>query len=229
MNKKVNRSAGNSSKIIKLRNTKIRQIARTAASLFFKKGYMQVTTREIAEACRISPGTLYYYIKAKDDFLKILSQITTEDLNRWEKRLRKEIAQMSPEEALRKTTRELLLMIDNMQDSIIFWYSVSRYLNSEQVKDIMDIELFSVNIVKHVIELGVKKGRFKTADPLVTAYNIVAMCHIWVLKRWHLHGLYTVEQYAALLEDLAVSMARGCADDKTLPRRKLSANHRVRA
>ena len=155
---------------MRMRNTKIRQIALTAASLFFKKGYMQVTTREIAEACKISPGTLYYYIKAKDDFLKIFSQITTVDLIRWEKGLRKEIAHMSPEKALRKTVRELLLMIDSWQDSIIFWYSVSRYLNSEQLKDVMDIELLSVNIVKHVIELGIEKGRFKTADPLVTAY-----------------------------------------------------------
>ncbi|MCX6005203.1 MAG: TetR/AcrR family transcriptional regulator [Chloroflexi bacterium] len=217
VNKKVNKRPGSSSKTIKLRNTKIRQISRIAASLFFKRGYMQVTTREIAEACQMSPGTLYYYIKAKEDFLKIFSQITTEDLNRWEKGLRKDIAHMSPEDALRKTTRELLFMIDNMQDSIIFWYSVSRYLNSEQLKDIMNIELFSVNIVKHVIELGIEKGRFKNADPLVTAYNIVAMCHVWVLKRWHLHELYTVEQYAGILEDLAVSMARGCVDTKTVP------------
>jgi len=213
---------------MRMRNTKIRQIALTAASLFFKKGYMQVTTREIAEACKISPGTLYYYIKAKDDFLKIFSQITTVDLIRWEKGLRKEIAHMSPEKALRKTVRELLLMIDSWQDSIIFWYSVSRYLNSEQLKDVMDIELLSVNIVKHVIELGIEKGRFKTADPLVTAYNIVAMCHIWVLKRWHLHRLYTADQYAGLLEDLAVSMARSSPDVKTSSRRKPGVNRLAR-
>ncbi|MCX6004530.1 MAG: TetR/AcrR family transcriptional regulator, partial [Chloroflexi bacterium] len=49
-------------------NANLQQISRAAADLFFEKGFWQTTTREIAEACNISVGTLYYYIKSKYDF-----------------------------------------------------------------------------------------------------------------------------------------------------------------
>ena len=52
----------------KATNARLQQISRVAADLFFEKGFWQTTTKEIAEACNISVGTLYYYIKSKYDF-----------------------------------------------------------------------------------------------------------------------------------------------------------------
>ena len=56
-------------------NARLQQITRVAANLFFEKGFWQTTTKEIAEACNISVGTLYYYSKSKYDFPLIFSRV----------------------------------------------------------------------------------------------------------------------------------------------------------
>ena len=193
----------------KAANARLQQISKVAATLFFEKGYMQTTTKEIAEACNISVGTLYYYIKSKDDFPVIFSEIHKHHIDKWEKKVRKEMYDGSPEEVLRKAVREFVYGVDKRQKMILFWYNVSRYLNREQLRGIIDVETRVVALFKEIIELGCKQGRFKTVDPFVTGYNIMMVCHTWALKHWWLKSLYTIEQYAKMCEELAVSMARG--------------------
>jgi AcrR family transcriptional regulator len=196
-------------------NTRLQQISKVAASLFVKKGYMQTTTKEIAGACNISIGTLYYYIKSKNDFIKIFTEIHASDVHNWEKEIRKEMLSVSPEEMLKIAVRKFAYLIDKRQEMIIFWYNVSRYLTREQLESTINVELRIVTLFKEIIELGCRKGQFKTFDPLVTAYNILMLCDTWALKRWYFRHLYTIEEYAKRCEKLAVSMARGCIDYKT--------------
>ena len=47
-------------------------IAKSVAPLFVKKGYGQTSIREIARACEMSMGHLYYYIGSKEDVLQIM-------------------------------------------------------------------------------------------------------------------------------------------------------------
>jgi TetR/AcrR family transcriptional regulator, cholesterol catabolism regulator len=192
-----------------LRGNKLQQISKVAATLFFEKGYMQTTTKEIAEACDISVGTLYYYIKSKDDFPIIFSQIHKNDVDPWEKEVRKEMEYMPPEEILKKAVREFTYGVDRRQKMILFWYNASKYLNREQLKDVTDVEIKVVNLFKDIIEMGCQRGQFKSTDPFITGYSIFMLTHTWALKRWWLKRLYTIEEYAKICEELAVSMARG--------------------
>jgi AcrR family transcriptional regulator len=192
-------------------SAKLQHISRVAANLFFIKGYMQTTTKEIAEACDISVGTLYYYIKSKDDFPIIFSQIHRNDVDPWEKEVRKEMQYMPPEEILKKAVREFAYGVDKRQKMILFWYNASKYLNREQLKDVVDVETKVVNLFKDIIEMGCQKGQFKSIDPFVTGYNIFMLSHTWALKRWWLKRLYTIEEYARICEELALSMACGKA------------------
>ena len=43
------------------KDERLQQIVRTAAGLFFKNGYAQTTTRQIADACGISQGNVYLH------------------------------------------------------------------------------------------------------------------------------------------------------------------------
>ncbi len=191
------------------RSNKLQHISKVAATLFFEKGYMQTTTKEIAQACNISVGTLYYYIKSKDDFPKIFSQIHINDVDPWEKEVRKEMHHMQPEEILKKAVRDFTYGVDRRQKMILFWYNASKYLNREQLKDVVDVEIRVVTLFKEIIELGCQKGQFENSDPFVTGYNIFMLTHTWALKRWWLKRLYKIEDYVRICEELAVSMARG--------------------
>ncbi len=53
------------------------QIVHAAAELFAEKGYHRTTTKEIANAAKVSEGTLYNYFENKDDILhSILKQLS---------------------------------------------------------------------------------------------------------------------------------------------------------
>lgn len=190
-------------------HAKLRRIAKIAARLFNQKGYTHTTTKEIAAACHISVGTLYYYIRSKEDFIKIFSNILSEEIRKLTATIRSEMRDISPEDALRKTVRERNKLMDEMRDIISFWYRISRSLRGEQLKAIADAELQVVSLIKEILELGVKRGDFHVHDTYVAAYNIHMISHSWVLKRWAFRDSYTVEQYTQICEDIAVSLVHG--------------------
>jgi AcrR family transcriptional regulator len=188
---------------------RLRQIAKVAARLFNKKGYSQTTAREIAEACHIGIGTLYYYIKCKEDFIRIFSEILSGEINTLAKTIRSQLGSITPEEALRKTVRERIRLMDELRDIIAFWYRISRYLKGEQLKRIADAELEVVSLIKEILELGCRKGDFYVSDTYIAAYNIHMISHSWVLKGWAFRNNYTVERYTQICEDMAVSLVHG--------------------
>src|SRR3972149_1304377 len=50
------------------------QICDAAIRLFSRRGFHQTSVREIAEAASLSIGTLYSYIKTKEDILSLVYQ-----------------------------------------------------------------------------------------------------------------------------------------------------------
>lgn len=195
-------------------NARLQQISRVAANLFFEKGFWQTTTKEIAEACNISVGTLYYYIKSKYDFPMMFSKVHIRDINKWEKEVRKEMKDTAPEEMLRKAVRKFLYLVDLRDKMVLFWYNIAQHLEWEQLEDIVNTELQIVTLFKEIIDKGCSEGQFKTSNSLLTAVNIEFICHTWALKGWHLYHFYTLEQYANICEHHAVLMARGSSDLK---------------
>jgi len=203
-------------KSTKYANDRLQQISKVAASLFFKKGYWRTTTKEIAEACNISVGTLYYYIKSKDDFPRMFSKIQTSDVSKWEREVRKDMDNMEPEELLRKAVREYIYLVDLRENLVHFWYNISPYLELTQLEDIVNTVLRVIATFKDILDRGVKSGQFKTFDTLLAAINIDMMCISWVLRGWNLYPAYTFEQYAAACEQFAILIARN-SDNLKIP------------
>jgi hypothetical protein len=157
-------------------------------------------------------GTLYYYIKSKNDFPIIFSKVHISDIDNWEKEVRREMKQTATEEMLRKAIRKLVHLIALRDRMVLFWYNTSQHLEWEQLEDIVNTELRIVAIFKEIIDKGCREGQFKTDDSLLTAVNIELICHTWALKGWHIFHFYTVEQYSEICEQHAILMARGSRD-----------------
>ncbi|MGD0354054.1 MAG: TetR/AcrR family transcriptional regulator [Dehalococcoidia bacterium] len=188
---------------------KRRQIAEVAANLFFKKGFMQTTTKELAEACGMSVGTLYYYIKSKNDFPQMFCEIHNSDLDIMEKEIHKEMLVNTLENTLRKAVKQYLYWIDRRSKLIMFWYDTVRYLSQDQLRAITHAEFRAIGYFEEILEKGKKEGSFKFRDLRVTAYSIELLCHEWILKAPFLRGQYTLEEYSNLCQDMAVALARG--------------------
>lgn len=190
-------------------SSRLQDISQVAASLFAQKGYAQTTTKEIAQACNISVGTLYYYIKSKRDFIKIFVDMHADDIQRWEKKVRKELQHTPPEKILRKAVREFVHGVDRRKDMITFWFHTSKILAREELELIFEVERRTNNVFKEIIEAGCKQGVFKSSDPAVDAIGIHTLCQMWALKNWFFAGTYTPTDYARLCSEMAVAMVKG--------------------
>ena len=193
---------------------RLQQICRVASNLFFEKGFWQTTTKEIAEACNISVGTLFYHIKSKYDFPILFSRVHINDVDKWEKEMREVIDNAEPEQILRMAVRKFVQLLDLRDRIILFWANTLQYLEWEYLEEIVNTDLRVVSLFKEIIDRGCRAGQFETSNSLLTAINIEIICHTWVAKGWYLYHFYTPEQYAAMCEQHAVLMARGASDLK---------------
>ena len=201
-------------------NARLLQIVEAAARLFHQRGYASTTTRDIGNACNISPGHLYYYIKSKEDFVEIFKKIQESDLEEWEKIVRKMMKRLPPEELLIETVREYISYIHAKRRLAIFWYDAFFQLSDEQRAGIVEIETRTINLFKEIIELGCKAGQFHVKDPFVLACNVYMMCATWALKRYLLRQNYTVEQYTDICIELITATVRSASE---LDQQKLSS------
>lgn len=194
---------------------RLQQICKVASNLFFEKGFWQTTTKEIAEACNISVGTLFYHIKSKYDFPILFGRVHINDVDKWEKEVREVMDDAAPEQILGMAVRKFVQLLDFRDKIILFWASTSQHLEWEYVEDIVNTDLRVVSLFKEIIDKGCREGQFKTRNSLLTAINIEVICHTWLMKGWYLYHFYTPEQYAAICEQHAVLMARSASDFET--------------
>ncbi|MGD0355619.1 MAG: TetR/AcrR family transcriptional regulator [Dehalococcoidia bacterium] len=187
------------------------QIVMAAADLFHKKGYGPTTTRDIGEACNISPGHLYYYIKSKDDFPGMFLIIQKNISTKWENDVRKEMKRMPPDELLVKAVKDYTYAVHIGRKLTVFWYQAAVQVKREDSAGIMEVEKQVVKVFQEILEAGCQQGLFQVKDPFIVASNIVVMCQTWALKRWLYKDSRTVEQYVDQIVDLITAMVKGNA------------------
>jgi len=190
------------------KDERLLQIVITAAGLFFKNGYAQTTTRQIADACGISQGNLYYYIKSKEGFFDLFVEMTTTSFRTYDKEISGQLPRISYTRALKMKIREALIAQDSIQDMMLFWYRESGTMSREHLDQVIEMEYEANELLTKIIEGGCKKGEFTASDPELTAYQITMLEHMWCLKRWHLRKLYTLEEYIKKVQDAALGMLR---------------------
>jgi AcrR family transcriptional regulator len=170
---------------------------------------LHTSTRQSAEACGISKGNLYHYIKSKDDFLDLFVEMTTSSFDELSNRIRRQLLKTSPASSLTEAIKESLKLADVLQDMILFWYHESKNHDSIRLRKLMKQDLHTVDLFKTIIEAGCQQGDFKVSDPMLAAFNIMMLCDMWSLKRWYIRKHYTLETYTAKCQEIALAIALG--------------------
>ena len=143
----------------------------------------------------MSVGTLYEYIRTKEDILILVCDYINSTV-----RMR-----VKPSVEITKDSAQSLInaieiyyrIIDELQDYIIFLYQETKSLSHENRKYIFkseeDMTQIFVNILKH----GVEQGSFKIDEKniLLTAHNIMVLGQMWAFRRWALRKNYTLDRY----------------------------------
>lgn len=195
-----------------LRDRRWRQIVEAAVPLFTAQGFHQTTTRQIARAVGLSIGTLYEYVRTKEDVLLLTCHYVHSDM---EGALRDALqTEGSVSARLRHAVRSFLQIVDRLQDYIVFTYQESKSLGPGRVRVLLEREESIAGIFADLMRQGMATGEFHLADSEVTlaAHTITVMGHMWAFRRWALRQEYTLEQYTAAQEQAILRRLGAAAD-----------------
>src|SRR3954447_6404800 len=111
------------------------QMINGAVALFIEKGFHRTTTREIARAAGFSIGTLYEYIRTKEDVLYLVcDSIFNEVMNR----LSHFPTNAGTIDSLREAIRQYFLLIDSMFDEFTIMYQETKSLPKEAMQYVLN-------------------------------------------------------------------------------------------
>lgn len=163
-----------------------RQIVEGALRVFTAKGFHMATVREIAEASELTMGSLYNYIRSKEDIIYIVYDYITRKLR---DEMTKAIADIEDaEERLRAAMWQYLSAVHKYQDIIMFLYQESKQLDRASLHTVLAREseyiILFENLLKDYFgneEIDEKRLRI-TAD-LLSYIPVIMTLRRWSLKR----------------------------------------------
>lgn len=168
-----------------------KQMIQGAITLFKKKGFHRTTTREIAKESGFSIGTLYEYIRTKEDVLFLVVDAIYEEV---QSRLMKMVNIEDPSlDHLMKVIEFYFRVIDDMQEEIIIMYQEVKSLKKDTREFVLQRERDMVNMLKQVIKTCAPNVHEEDAELL--ANNIFVQGHMWGFRRWAIHKRYTLDEY----------------------------------
>ncbi len=160
------------------------EICDAALQLFARKGYHQTSVREIAEAARLSIGSLYTYIRTKEDILLLVyHRIFTLFQERMSEAL---IAGGDPPAQLKAAVSATLELYDEYQDLVLVMYQESHALRREALQQLFEVDRRYVSMIQAIIERGTQEGHFEAGNSKLLAIATLFLCAVWPLKRWNL-------------------------------------------
>ncbi len=178
--------------LIKMRRN---QMIKGAVTLFKEKGYHRTTTREIAKASGFSIGTLYEYIRTKEDVLYLVCDSIYDEVK---ERLEKELGSAEGTiESLRLGIANYFKVIDEMQDEVLVMYQEAKSLSKDALPYVLNKEIDMVAMFERLLLKCKSNGELELADEEIKmiAHNIFVQGQAWGFRRWALQKLYTLEQY----------------------------------
>ncbi|AXI01108.1 TetR/AcrR family transcriptional regulator [Sporosarcina sp. PTS2304] len=176
------------------------QISRGAVKLFIDKGFHRTTTREIAKEAGFSIGTLYEYIRTKEDVLYLVCDSIYNEVNM---RLAELDTNDNTIEGLRLAIANYFEVINVMSDEFLVMYQESKSLPSEALRYVLTKELEMVQQFETIIQRCMEAGNLRIGPEEVSlaAHHILVQGQMWSFRRWALRREYTLERYIQVQTD----------------------------
>ncbi|WP_019153996.1 TetR/AcrR family transcriptional regulator [Robertmurraya massiliosenegalensis] len=177
--------------VMKRRN----QMIKGAVTLFKEKGFHRTTTREIAKAAGFSIGTLYEYIRSKEDVLYLVCDSIYDEVHN---RLQKDIdTKRGTLESLKLGMGQYFRVVDDLQDEVLVMYQEAKSLSKDALPYVLRKEAEMALIIEDIINRCVENGELDlTRDEVkLMSHNIVVLGQMWAFRRWNIQKKYSLEEY----------------------------------
>src|SRR5690625_4941587 len=168
------------------------QIIKASIVLFKQKGFHKTTTREIAKASGFSIGTLYEYIRSKEDVLFLVYESINNAVYKHLKRAIKK--EESSSQNLINIMDSYFRLMDDMQEAVIILYQEVKSLQENMKETVLEKEREMVYLLKNAI-LSSMPYFLSNKEAELMANNIFVQGHMWCFRRWTLHKNFTLDDY----------------------------------
>jgi len=161
--------------------TRLEEVLHSAANIFFSKGFHATSIEDVARDVGMLKGSLYYYIKSKDDLLFQLLMAGIEDGDAY-------IAQhfdvtRDPLEQLERAIRaQIDYIIQNKVPFGLFLHEFDSLSGKRQHKLISVMSRYNSRFVE-LVRRGQEQGQLMEGEPWIIVNGILGMCN-W-LYRWY--------------------------------------------
>ncbi|KQL51132.1 TetR family transcriptional regulator [Heyndrickxia shackletonii] len=185
-------------RLVKMRRN---QMIRGAVALFKQKGFHRTTTREIAQAAGFSIGTLYEYIRTKEDVLYLVCDSIYDQVR---ERLQGMDVDKGTLESLKLGIAHYFKIMDEMQDEVLVMYQEAKSLSKDALPYVLKKELEMVGMFETIIRRCIDNGELVMDDEHIDllSHNIFVQGQMWGFRRWALAKNYTIDDYIKVQTDL---------------------------
>jgi AcrR family transcriptional regulator len=178
------------------------EIIQAASKIFIEKGYHLATIRDICKASGLGPGTLYNYIKKKEDILYLiynqLTMMLTQCLVETIENTKKD-----PYEQLKEALSKTIDIIWDYQDLILLMYQETASLDRESMHNILKRESDYVALWERILERGEKQGMIIRRTRMDA--DIIGFLLAFIpLRRWNLKKKFREEEIKSGLIDFVI-------------------------
>jgi AcrR family transcriptional regulator len=158
------------------------QVRAAALRLFKEKGYHATSMRDIANAVGMNKGSLYSYIRSKEDLLIPV-------FDRAQGVLLAEIEQitadqsLTPTDRLRRAIHAHVAAVANNLDVLTVYLSEWRQLATESLATNRTQRERYAALFRRILEDGIASGEFRPMDTRIAMLGMIGMCNY--LFRWY--------------------------------------------
>ncbi len=162
-------------------SARMEEILACAAELFYEKGYHATTIEDVAREVGMLKGSLYYYIRSKEDLLyELLLGIIVKGVKHASRAID---GVADPTERLEKAVEAQIEHIIQNQTYVGLFLHEFDTLSGKRQKRIQEEMVKYQNMFVDAIRDGQKLGQFVEADPLLLTDAILGMTN-WIY-RWY--------------------------------------------
>lgn len=157
------------------------EILARAAELFYEKGYHATTIEDVARKVGMLKGSLYYYIRSKEDLLyELLLGIIVQGVAHASKAIE---GVTDPTERLEKAVEAQIEHIIQNQTYVGLFLQEFNTLSGKRQKRIQEEMVKYQKIFVDAIRDGQEQGRFVDSDALLLTDAVLGMTN-WIY-RWY--------------------------------------------
>jgi TetR/AcrR family transcriptional regulator, cholesterol catabolism regulator len=162
-------------------STRLEEVLQSAANIFFAKGFHATSIEDVARDVGMLKGSLYYYIKSKDDLLFQLLLAGIEDGDAY---IAKQIdLDGDPVEQLERAVRaQIDYIIEHRVPFGLFLHEFDSLSGKRQHKLISVMSRYNNRFVE-LVKRGQAQGKLMEGEPWLIVNGILGMCN-W-LYRWY--------------------------------------------